>query len=299
MALVPTDQEIDVGFFKYIKAAFSNKWNILAVGGGLGIAALSPAPEVGVSIVLAAEAGYLGLLGSNPRFRHYVDAQEHKKAKAETNKEVKDSLRKIMLELPRKTKDRYKDLADRCAKLRRISENLHSSQSDLLHEQQMQNLERLLWMYLKLLYTEHTLEEFFDSTDEARIQNEFEELKERIEREEMRPVNEQRERILGTLQDSLQTCEGRLANYRKADQNHELVQLELRRLENKIHSLGEMTINRKNPDFVSEQVDEVASDMLGTEKTLNELEFITGLHTERDEPVPELIRRKRATTIRR
>ncbi|MFK7817506.1 MAG: hypothetical protein AB8G99_02210 [Planctomycetaceae bacterium] len=288
-----------MGFFKYIKAAFSNKWNILALGGGLGFAALSGVPDVAVPIVLAAEVGYLGLLGTHEKFRKHVDAQEHKKTRARDNKDVKDNLRKIMLELPRKTKDRYKDLADRCAKLRRISENLHSTQSDALHEQQMQGLERLLWMYLKLLYTEHTLEEFFDSTDEHRILKEIEELKERIEREEMRPVNEQRERILGTLQDSLQTCEGRLANYRKADQNHELVQLELRRLENKIHSLSEMTINRKKPDFVSEQVDEVASDMMGTERTLNELEFITGLHTEHNEPVPELIRRPQKSTIRR
>jgi hypothetical protein len=38
--------------------------------------------------------------------------------------------------------------------------------------------------------------------------------------------------------------------------------------------------------------------MLGTEKTLNELEFITGIHTEHDEAIPELVRRETIRTRR-
>lgn len=285
-----------MSFFKYIKAAFANKWNILALAGGTGFALLSGQPDVVMPVVLAAEVGYLGLLGTHEKFRSYVDAQEHKQAKAAHSQSAKSSLRRIMLALPRKSKERYKSLAERCSKLRRLSENLHANTSGALHDQQMEGLDRLLWFYLKLLYTEYTLNQFLESTDEPRIENEVAALKERIEREESRPANEQRTRILSTLRDDLKTCESRLVNYRKADQNHELVQLEIRRLENKIQSLSELAINRKEPNFVSEQVDEVADDMYGTEKTLNELEFLTGLHTEHDEPVPELVRRNTVKT---
>ena len=108
-------------FLKYIKAAFANKWNILAFAGGMGFAAISGKPDVAIPLVMAAEVGYLGLLGTHDKFRKHVDAQEHKKAKASSDKDAKRSLRKIMLALPRKSKDRYKDLAGRCRKLRPVS----------------------------------------------------------------------------------------------------------------------------------------------------------------------------------
>jgi chemotaxis protein histidine kinase CheA len=287
-----------VDFLKYIKAAFKNKWNVLAFAGGMGFAAISGKPEVAIPLVMAAEVGYLGLIGTHDGFRKHVDAQEHKKAKASSDQDAKRSLRKIMLALPRKSKDRYKELAGRCKKLRQIAEDLHATKSETLQAKQMKGLDRLLWTYLKLLYTEYSLNEFLKSTDEPRIFNEVNALKERIEREESRPANEQRQRILSTLKDDLKTCESRLSNYRKADQNHELVQLEIRRLENKIQTLGELAINRREPNLVSDQVNEVADDMLGTEKTLNELEFITGIHTEHDEAIPELVRRETIRTRR-
>ncbi len=284
-----------MGFFKYIKAAFANKWNILAFAGGMGFAVISGAPDVAVPIVLAAEVGYLGLLGTHEKFRKYVDAKEHKKAKATNSADAKKNLRTIMRHLSKKSKDRYRSLADRCQRLRKLSANLHSGDGSL-EEQQMEGLDRLLWIFLKLLYTEHTLAEFLHSTDENHIVSEVTSRKHRIEHELSQPESEQRSRVLGTLRDDLETCEARLENYRKADQNYELIQLELQRLENKIQSLGEMAINRKEPDFVSDQVDEVAGSMLQTEKTLNELEFLTGIHTEQDEPVPELMRRRTTHT---
>lgn len=287
-----------MGFLKYIKAAFINKWNLLAFAGGMGFAALSGSPDVAIPIVLAAEVGYLGLLGTHDKFRLHIDAQDHKRAKAATSKDAKEQLRKIMLALPRKAKDRYKSLAERCQKLRQIANNLHSTSTQSLEDQQLEGLDRLLWIYLKLLYTEWALDEFLESTEESRMINEITDLKNRIQREEQRPENDQRHRILIALRDNLETCEGRLNNYQKAAQNHELVQLEIQRLENKIQSLSELAINRKEPDMVSDQVDAVAQDMLGTERTLNELEFLTGIHTDHDEPIPELVRRRTVQTRR-
>ena len=73
--------------------------------------------------------------------------------------------------------------------------------------------------------------------------------------------------------------------------NYELVKLELDRLENKIRSLSEMAVNRQEPDFISGQVDQVASSMVETERTMNDLQFATGLETLQDEP-PEMLRAK-------
>src|SRR5262249_59551130 len=95
------------------------------------------------------------------------------------------------------------------------------------------------------------------------------------------------------IEDNLATSRERLANLEKARSNSELVRLEIDRLENKIQSLSEMAINRQEPDYIVHQVDEVASSMVQTERTMNELQFATGLATE--EEVPQLLQRQAIT----
>jgi hypothetical protein len=91
----------------------------------------------------------------------------------------------------------------------------------------------------------------------------------------------------------LETSRSRLINYQKARDNSELVNLEIERLENKIRSLSELAINRQEPDFISSQVDQVANSMVQTERTMNELQFATGLAI--DEEVPQLVQRQTVT----
>jgi hypothetical protein len=92
-----------------------------------------------------------------------------------------------------------------------------------------------------------------------------------------------------TLQDNLETCRQRLANYEKARANHEFVDLEIDRLENKIKSVAELAVNRREHDFISTQVDDVADSMIETEKTIAELDFATGFNEVEGE-VPQLLR---------
>jgi hypothetical protein len=95
--------------------------------------------------------------------------------------------------------------------------------------------------------------------------------------------------VRAALQDNLDTSRNRLANLTKAQENYELVGLEIDRLENKIRSLSEMAVNRQEPEFISSEVDHVASSMVDTEKTMNELQFATGLNSLDNEP-PSLLR---------
>ena len=50
-----------------------------------------------------------------------------------------------------------------------------------------------------------------------------------------------------------------------------------------------MAVNRQEPEFISSEVDHVASSMMDTEKTMNELQFATGLSSLEVEP-PQLLR---------
>ncbi len=62
------------------------------------------------------------------------------------------------------------------------------------------------------------------------------------------------------------------------------MELEIDRLENKIQSLSELAVNRQEPEFISSQVDHVAAGMMDTERTMNELHFVTGLDKLDQEP---------------
>jgi hypothetical protein len=84
-----------LGFGKYIKTAFMNRWNLLWVGGAAAFALLTPAPDAMLAIVAAAELLYLGLLGTHPKFQAYVNAQEAKQARSVNSVSTQESLELI------------------------------------------------------------------------------------------------------------------------------------------------------------------------------------------------------------
>lgn len=280
-------------FAKYLKAAFGNRWNLLAFLGSMGFAALSGVPDVVMPLVLAAEVAYLGLLGTHPKFQSYVDAQTAKAQRQQTTASAEQSLKEILSSLPRPSVARFKELRDRCLELRRIATQLQAADKEgggHLEQFQAAGLDRLLWIYLRLLFTEYALGQFLERTERRGIESEIALLEERLKPLASASPGSQQEKMRITLEDNIQTCRDRLANHQKARDNFELVRLEIDRLENKIKSLSELAINRQEPDFISGQVDQVATSMVDAERTMNELQFATGLRPA-DEAVPELLER--------
>ena len=96
------------------------------------------------------------------------------------------------------------------------------------------------------------------------------------------------ERIVRSLQDSVAMAELRLDNSERARKNAQFVSIELDRIEGKIQALAEMAVNRQDPDFLSTQVDSAAESMRQTEKAVSELQHLTGLADELQEPPPIL-----------
>jgi hypothetical protein len=92
------------------------------------------------------------------------------------------------------------------------------------------------------------------------------------------------DRILRSLQDSIAMAELRLDNYGRAKKNADFVSVELDRIEGKIQALAEMAVNRQDPDFLSSQVDSAAESMRQTEKAVSELQHLTGMADQLEEP---------------
>jgi hypothetical protein len=283
-----------MGFGKYLKAAFVNRWNLLALFGGVGLAAVSGVPDIMLPLVLAAEAAYLGLLGAHPRFQSYVDAQAAASQRSSKSQNSQQALSQILQLLPPPALARFEKLRSQCLELRQIAADLaHSRAAEVgapLESMQLAGLDRLLWIFLRLLFTEYSLQKFLARTSPQEIKREIATLEQRLKNNETAPPEAlpHAQKIRRTLEDSLQTSKDRVANYEKAKANHELVLLEIDRLENKIRSLAELSVNRQEPDFISAQVDQVTGSMLETEKTMNDLQFATGL-APIDEEVPELV----------
>lgn len=282
--------------FRYIRKAFTNHWNLLGLVGGIGFSALSSNPEVGLSLVAAAEVAWLGFVGTHPRFQQYVDVSENETQRSQDAAATDERMRKMFAALPRGLQNRFTELLKQCHELRSISQGYHAANSatedGTVSELRMNGLDKLLWLYLKLLYTEFSLNRFFETTGVDQIQRDLKQVQERLKREQERPPGTQRDRIVATLQDNLETCEQRLANFSQAKDSYELVRAEQQRLETRIRSLAEMSISQGDPGTISSQVDTVAGSVAQTEKTLEDLKFVTGLSSI-DETVPEIIPRQK------
>jgi hypothetical protein len=284
-----------VHFGTYLKTAFLNHWNLLAFFGSAAFALLSGRPDVLMPIVLAGEVAYVGLLGSHPKFQSYVDAQEAKSLRAEDTQASQQTLQQILRTLPADILQRFETLRSQCLELRQIALDLRrpgmAAVDVPLDQIQLSGLDRLLWIHLRLLYTQVALAKFLKKTSADQIQKSIQDLERQIQQLPADDKDTRRARVLAALQDNLETSRNRLANLAKAHENYELIGLEIDRLENKIRSLSEMAVNRQEPEFISSEVDHVASSMVDTERTMNELQFATGLNSLDNEP-PELLRRQ-------
>jgi chemotaxis protein histidine kinase CheA len=277
---------------KYLKAAFLSHWNLLAFVGGLGFAAVSGRPDVVAPLVLAGEVAYLGLLGTHPKFQKYVNAQEAKGARAQSATDSAQAAERLLAALPPTQARRFEGLRARCRDLQQIALEIHDparpGTAAPLEALQLAGLDRLLWIYLRLLYTQNALDRFLQQASEAEMAQGIRDLEGRVAA--LAGDAPQRQRMRKSLEDNLATSQARLDNYRKARDNSELVAVEIDRLENKIHSLSEMAVNRQEPGFISGQVDEVAQSLVQTERTMSELQLLTGMAAAEQE-APDLLRR--------
>ncbi len=253
---------------------------------------LSGVPDIVLPVVAAAELVFLAGLGTNKRFQKVVDASEKEEEDAEADAQAA-KLRKILAGLSPGDRKRYESLRQLCVKLRQLARGFKEGEAPDafgITEMQVEGVNRLLWIYLKLLYSKNALETFFKTIDLTEIEADVQRTRQRLD--ELGPAepdddfNEERRRKL--LVDTLLSSEQRVENYRKAMENHDFVSLELERLYSKIAGLAEMGINRQDADHLSTEIDVVSASMEQTERAMNELDFLTGFSREDDAPPPLL-----------
>ena len=149
--------------FKYIKKAFLYHWNLLGVSTGMAISFISGRPDVLLPTFTALEVVYLAILSSRPRFQEAVNAEEYKK-NLNNSLSSKQELNQILSGLNKEDLKRYERLKNLCLELRHIANRVKGhieEELEVISNVQVNSLNRLLWMYLKLLYSKNALESYF------------------------------------------------------------------------------------------------------------------------------------------
>lgn len=270
-----------MGIAHYLWKAFTRPWNLLIVLGASAAAAMTPAPDVLLPLIVAGEAMYLGALVSLPRFRQAIDAQAAERMRAQARANA-PSMNQLIAALRSDGQKRFNDLRRRCLEMRSIA---RTARPITLGETDVWTpaLDRLLYGFLRLLGQQTSLSRFLQSTTSDELTKRLDDLKKRL----VAAQGTGDERMIRSLEESTAIAEQRLDNYQKAVKNADFAALELDRVEAKIQALIELAANRQDPDFLSDQVDAAAESMHHTEAALSQLQQVTGV-TELDE-VPAIL----------
>ncbi len=283
---------LKISFFKYVKSAFLYHWNLLMLGTGIASGMLSGYPDIVIPLVMAGELIYIAGLSTRPRFQSYVDAGKYRKPNKIPQDKSAPKAEQILQSLSKDDHRKYTELKDLCLQLHRISVSIRggkSLKSIDTGKAQTSGINRLLWIYLKLLHSKHVLDAFFTAINVEDINADILSAKQRMT--EMGPEEEDDEKetkYRKSLMDTVKTSEERLENYNTAVEKHEFIGFELKRLHSKISSVAEMGINQHDPDFISSEIDVVSESVQQTEKAMNELDLITDLFPEEEVP-PDLL----------
>ncbi|MBA3501052.1 MAG: hypothetical protein M4D80_36230 [Myxococcota bacterium] len=282
------------GLFRYLKEAFTFRWNLLIFGGMAAAAVVSGHADIALPLVAAAEVTYLAGLATLPRFQAAIDARARSEEpggfsgrrdpnrREETPQAARDRILEVLKSLTEDRRSRFLRLRARCVEMSRIANAVRGDTRDASgasNELRTPALDRLLWVFLRLLLSEQAIARFLQAADEAGIEKSIGDLQGRRKKraDSVGEANQADDRIIRSLDDSITTAMARKENLEKAKQNAEFVATELDRLENKIAAVTEMAVAHSDPDEMSSRIDAISEGITQTEETIRELQQITGV----------------------
>lgn len=280
------------GLLRYLKEAFMFRWNLLVFGGAAAAAIVSGHADIALPLVAAGEVVYLAGLATLPRFQGAIDAKARAEERGLTGPsgaalqqprvDARDKIMEVLKSLTEDRRARFLRLRARCVEMSRIANAVRGETRDssgASTELRTPALDRLLWVFLRLLLSEQAITRFLQAADEAGIDKTLGDLQVRRKKraDSVGEANQADDRIIRSLDDSIATAELRKENVDKARNNAEFVATELDRLENKIAAVTEMAVSHTDPDAMSSRIDAISEGISQTEATIRELQTITGV----------------------
>ena len=275
------------GLTASLKRAFTWHWHLLGLGAGATVAVLSGAPLVILPFLAAAELGYLGFLGLNPRFQNVLKGQ--KKLPPPLPVDPRQRFQQLMAFLNPADAERFETLRQRCMELVKLRRDMASKEGTSgADDLRVESLDRMLWLFLKLLHQRTGLEKFLGATKRATIEAELQSAEQQLataqERDKSAALPESR--LATSIRDRVTTIRERLDNHHKAAESLELVTAEIDKTEQQITHLCEVGMTMSDSAGLSVQIDSISQSLQSSEKIFSEASF-SQIYD--DEPAPPLL----------
>lgn len=262
------------GLWDYLKAAFNARpigmfvppnWIALAAFGLLGFVVNPGFWLLGSGL----ELGYLYMLTFNPRFRKVIDARMN----SQSEQQVQNRTYQLLAPLPLEDRRRYETLTTRCKSIldQQTRGNAPVESVSALRE----GLERLLWIYLKLLITRGSIQRIVDQDEKEG---------ESTRDLEFRVTNLQKllsepniaENLKKSLTSQVDILKQRLETRAAARQKFSFLEAELIRIQEQVELIREQSALSTNPETVSQRIDQVTATLGGTNQWIREQQQIYG-----------------------
>lgn len=279
-------------YVNYLKAAFFNQWHLLALGAVTAFAMVGPMRDVTFPLLMAGEMAFMAVICHNPRFQRIVDAKVGAVNEAQQLEVSQKRFEKLYYSLDGDTRIQFDRLRERCEVINNAAVTTGATES--ISDWQAAGVNKLLWVYLKLLNTRMNINKFLQNIDQKSFDRMEKEAKERLKTMGDDPAKEKMRR---SIEDTLQTIDTRKKNLLKAKDNLDYINLELDRITAKLTTLSEMAVNRQDPASLSNEVDDVTKSVQSTEQAIGELNMFAGLPMD-EEVAPPMIARKSDRRIR-
>ena len=263
------------GLRQYIRTAFLWHWNLLAVGAGVVLSFLT-SWSVTLPLVVAAELAYLGLMLASRSFREAVNALNRSARLGAGTTVQTGQLERLRAQLPPDLWKRFETLRDRCIHLAELAREFQgpgdaSSSGSMVNDMHGDSLDRLLWMFLRLLASRSALDRFLMGTSREGFVRDIAATQKTIADA---TAASRGEKLLAALDDKLKTLQQRLENLDRARDNRDLIGAEIDRIEQKVSAVGEMALSAHEASDLSSQVDGIAAGVASTEEALRDLPVI-------------------------
>jgi len=253
----PEHEEIN-----FVKEAFNLQYNWIALAGAcvFGIISGSLLP-----IILAggAELMYLAIVSQNWRFQRLVRSWKLGEAQKQRQVEFAEMLNNLSAE----AKARYYKLAQVCASVRGNFLQF-SSTSQVFLQQIESRLDGLLHGYARLLLVSSQQQQYLKSTDLNEIKREIAALQGSAAKDspKVQDINKKRIEILNK----------RVEKYQKICENQEVINAQCSAVEDVLHLVRDQSVTMRDPQQVSDQLDNLVRDVEQTEQTVQQVEAIFG-----------------------
>jgi hypothetical protein len=251
------DQSRDINF---VKEAFHLQYNWIALAGA-GVFALVSGSLLPAILAGGLELMYLAIVPQNWRFQRLVRSWKF----SEEQQKHQQKLSQMLRSLPSDMQSRYWKLAEVCSSIHNNFNQL-STTSQIFLQQMDGRLTGLLNGYTRLLLAAAQQQQYLRSTDQNEIKREVATLQKSLSSDPPRvqEINKKRVEILNK----------RLEKYDKLCENRKVVDAQCSAVEDVLHLIRDQSVTMRDPQQISDQLDNLVKDVEETEQTVQQVEAI-------------------------